>query len=61
MDANYKAYDYLASFQRIDDILAQPSSSYEEVNSLCGGFTDWCADVSASPLSNLADIHWDES
>lgn len=34
MDSNYKPYDYLASFGRIDGILAQPQGNYEEVNSL---------------------------
>lgn len=34
MDSNYKDYDYLASFGRIDGILAQPAGNYEEVDSL---------------------------
>lgn len=34
MDGNYEAYDYLASFSRIDSILATPSGNYEEVDSL---------------------------
>lgn len=34
MDSNYKGYDYVASFSRIDGILSQPSTSYEERNAL---------------------------
>ncbi|MYR07768.1 adenylate/guanylate cyclase domain-containing protein [Gordonia sp. SID5947] len=34
MDSNYKSYNYISSFSRIDDILAQSQSNYEEVNEL---------------------------
>jgi class 3 adenylate cyclase len=34
MDSNYKYYDYLASFERIDGILAESQSNYEEVKEL---------------------------
>jgi len=34
VDSNYKAYDHVASFSRVDGILAQPQSDYEEVNEL---------------------------
>ncbi len=34
MDSTYKAYDHVASFDRIDGILAQLQRNYEEVNSL---------------------------
>jgi class 3 adenylate cyclase len=34
MDSNYRAYDHIASFGRLDEILAQPSGNFEEVNEL---------------------------
>jgi len=34
VDSNYKAYDYEASFARIDGILAQSQSNFEEVDEL---------------------------
>jgi hypothetical protein len=34
MDSNYKAYNYLTSFARIDTILAQSQGNYEEVKTL---------------------------
>lgn len=34
MDSNYKPYDYTTSFGRIDGILAQSQSNYEEVKEL---------------------------
>jgi len=34
MDSNYEAYDHLASYARIDEILATPDSNYEEVDNL---------------------------
>jgi len=34
MDSNFKVYDCLASFKRIDGILAQPQGSYEEKDKL---------------------------
>lgn len=34
MDSNYKIYDFLKSFERIDDILATPSVNFEEVDNL---------------------------
>jgi class 3 adenylate cyclase len=34
VDSNYKTYNYVTSFPRIDGILAQPQSDYEEVNEL---------------------------
>lgn len=34
MDSNYKAYDQLASYSRIDAILDAPSDAYEEVDNL---------------------------
>jgi class 3 adenylate cyclase len=34
MDSNYRAYNYISSFSRIDDILALPAGNYEEVNAL---------------------------
>jgi class 3 adenylate cyclase len=34
MDSNYKPYDHLASFKRIDDILSQPDVNYEAVKQL---------------------------
>src|SRR4051794_35584612 len=30
MDSNHKTYDHVASFSRIDTILARPSTKYEE-------------------------------
>jgi len=34
VDSSYKVYDYEASFSRLDDILAQPQTAYEEVDEL---------------------------
>jgi class 3 adenylate cyclase len=34
VDSNYKIYNYQASFSRLDDILAQPQTAYEEVDGL---------------------------
>lgn len=34
MDSNYRAYEHIASFERIDEILAQPAGNFEEVKSL---------------------------
>ncbi|MGE2690345.1 adenylate/guanylate cyclase domain-containing protein [Mycolicibacterium pulveris] len=34
MDSNHKPYDHVASFSRIDDILALPRGNYEEVKEL---------------------------
>ncbi len=34
MDSNYRAYDYEASFARIDDILGQPQGNFEERKTL---------------------------
>ena len=34
MDSNYKAYDHLASFSRLDTILNQSDLNYEEVDAL---------------------------
>ncbi|KRE88189.1 adenylate/guanylate cyclase domain-containing protein [Arthrobacter sp. Soil764] len=34
MDSNYKAYDHVASFERLDAILAQSNSNFEEKKSL---------------------------
>jgi len=34
MDSNHKVYDHVASFSRLDDILAQPAGNYEEVQAL---------------------------
>lgn len=34
MDGNFKSYDHLASFSRIDEILAQPQSNFTEADSL---------------------------
>lgn len=34
MDSNFKIYDYIPSFSRLDGILSQPQSSYEEVKEL---------------------------
>lgn len=34
MDSNYKPYDYKASFERLDSILAQSNSNFEERKSL---------------------------
>lgn len=34
MDSNHKTYDYVASFSRVDGILAQSQSNYEEVDEL---------------------------
>ena len=34
MDSNHKPYDYVTSFSRVDGILAQSQSNYEEVNEL---------------------------
>ena len=34
LDSNYKAYDYLASFRRVDEILNQADLNYTEVNEL---------------------------
>ena len=53
MDSNYKSYDYLDSFDRIDEILAQPQGNYEEKKSLpdrdeltyTNGFYAYCSAV----------------
>lgn len=34
MDSNYKKYNYISSFSRLDDILALSQSNYEEVDEL---------------------------
>jgi class 3 adenylate cyclase len=34
MDSNYRAYNYVSSFERIDAILALPAGNYEEVKQL---------------------------
>jgi class 3 adenylate cyclase len=34
MDSNHKTYNYISSFERLDGILAQSSSNYEEVKEL---------------------------
>lgn len=34
MDSNYRAYDHVASFARIDEILALPRGNFEEVSEL---------------------------
>jgi class 3 adenylate cyclase len=34
VDGNYKPYDHIASFDRIDEILAQPQGNFTEVDSL---------------------------
>lgn len=34
MDSNFKVYDFVASFERIDGILAQPNDVYEETDKL---------------------------
>ncbi|MCW2539619.1 MAG: adenylate/guanylate cyclase protein [Frankiales bacterium] len=34
MDSNYRTYDYITSFERIDAILALPQGNYEEQDSL---------------------------
>lgn len=34
MDSNHRAYDHVASFERIDSILAQPLGNYEEKRTL---------------------------
>jgi class 3 adenylate cyclase len=34
MDSNYRAYEHVASFERVDEILAQPQTNFEEVPSL---------------------------
>jgi class 3 adenylate cyclase len=34
MDSNYRTYNYVSSFARIDEILAQPASDFEERKSL---------------------------
>ncbi|MBK6871326.1 MAG: adenylate/guanylate cyclase domain-containing protein [Kineosporiaceae bacterium] len=51
MDSNYKPYDHIASFARLDSILAQSQSSYEEVDALpdrdrltyANGFYAYCS------------------
>ncbi|GAA2152536.1 adenylate/guanylate cyclase family protein [Humibacillus xanthopallidus] len=53
MDSNHKAYDHLASFGRIDEILAQPQGNFEEKKSLpdrdtltyTNGFYAYCSAV----------------
>ena len=34
MDSNFKTYNYVSSFARLDDILSQSQSNYEEVTEL---------------------------
>lgn len=34
MDSNYKSYDYISSFGRIDDILSLPAGNFDEADSL---------------------------
>ena len=34
MDSNFREYNYISSFGRLDDILGQSQSSYEEVKEL---------------------------
>ena len=53
MDSNYKIYDHVESFKRIDEILTQPSGNYEEKKSLpdrddltyTNGFYAYCSAV----------------
>lgn len=67
MDSNFKVYDYIASFHRIDGILAQPQGNYEEVKELPdrdkltfeNGFYASCAAffVDIRDSSKLPDIY----
>ncbi len=34
VDSNYKTYDHVANFSRVNGILAQPQSDYEDVSEL---------------------------
>jgi hypothetical protein len=53
MDSNFKSYDYVSSFGRLDNILSQPQPSYEEVKELpdrdkltyTNGFYAYCSDL----------------
>lgn len=67
MDSNYRNYDYLASFDRIDRILALSQSNYEEVTELpdrdrltyTNGFYAYCTAlfIDIRKSSELPDIY----
>jgi class 3 adenylate cyclase len=66
VDSNFKTYNYVSSFARLDDILAQSQSNYEEVKELpdrdrltySNGFYAYCSALfvdirESSKLPNL--------
>lgn len=67
MDSNHKNYDYIASFDRIDELLAQPRGNYEEVESLpdrdmltyTNGFYAYCSAlfIDIRDSSALPDVY----
>lgn len=67
MDSNFKTYDYVASFGRLDDILTQQQSNYEEVKELpdrdkltySNGFYTYCSAlfVGIRESSKLPDLY----
>lgn len=67
MDSNYKGYNYISSFSRIDDILALSQANYEEVKELpdrdrltyTNGFYAYCTAlfVDIRDSSKLPDLY----
>jgi len=67
MDSNYKIYNYISSFDRLDEILAQSQSNYEEVDELpdrdrltySNGFYAYCSSlfVDIRESSKLPDLY----
>lgn len=67
MDSNFKTYSYLSSFARLDDILTQSQSNYEEVKELpdrdrltySNGFYAYCSAlfVDIRDSSKLPDVY----
>jgi class 3 adenylate cyclase len=67
MDSNFKSYNHVSSFARIDDILSQPQTNYEEVDQLpdrdkltySNGFYAYCSAlfVDIRDSSKLPDLY----
>lgn len=67
MDSNYRKYDHVASFARIDEILSQPSGNFEEKESLpdrdtltyTNGFYAYCTAlfIDIRDSSKLPDVY----
>ena len=67
MDSNFKTYNYVSSFGRLDDILTQSQSNYEEVKELpdrdrltyTNGFYAYCSAlfVDIRESSKLPDLY----